>query len=669
MVFVCDFQVSQPYMWEDSFLQAATERYKCFLHLMYKSRGRIICIPTFDIDLVWHSHQLAPVAYAKDTKSLLGSVADYGTGTVDRGPGSKVGQVFEDTARLWESMFGLSYERAGSMYRNFKPVNVPPPPVFELKNSLVLEKPPTFLPWDARVADQNPTKYPVLTPRHVVQVCVLMKCVTNMVAIGKENSDLFIRLRTLDAYTLLKLDTPVVPLTQDPQWQKLWALQCETKTKGVTLELRSHVDGCMRTFHKTKRIGRARLTWQDLQKAPTLSHEIVFPLHEKRYKSIESRQPLQLRLDVSITPPVQAAYFLKSLPDRVTDDQGAMLSGTILRKRRWEPQAGRWISRTVVNHAGKENFVIRIRAAKGSWRKRGDRPVGVDWNERVINIHEGGWNYVVNSVGIAPEKIVGSATPLAHELEEYKLSWALSTGDTLIISRQMSDDNWERHLEFTLKTSGRGAGLARLVNGRKQQYEVPGASPQDEEGFITLIRYGPHTPQGKATALFSFKVSAMEVLPEEDVVLVLLLCTATMRSIADFGGLSAGNDYTRRRTKENNSGYKDWGSVILENTARHPNLAHWYWDCSQNAEEDEGDGENHPGRIAASDTKVVDWSGTELALKSTSSRRLATQSSTATAPAVEGCTPVKGHSGRRSGRSMSQITQNVNQSKRPTSVP
>jgi hypothetical protein len=49
------------------------------------------------------------------------------------------------------------------------------------------------------------------------------------------------------------------------------------------------------------------------------------------------------------------------------------------------------------------NFVpLSDRAAKGSWRKSGDRPVGVDWNERVINIHQGGWNYVANSVGIAP---------------------------------------------------------------------------------------------------------------------------------------------------------------------------------------------------------------------------------------------------------------------------
>lgn len=247
---------------------------------------------------------------------------------------------------------------------------------------------------------------------------------------------------------------------------------------------------------------------------------------------------------------------------------------------------------------GKESFVIRIRAAKGSWRKSGDRPVGVDWNERVINIHEGGWNYVASNVGIAPEKIVANASPLAHELEEYKLSWALSTGDTLIISRQMSDLNWERHLEFTLKTSGRGAGVARLVNGRKQQYEVPGASPQEEEGFVTLIRYGPHTPQGKATALFNFKISAIEVLPEEDVVLVLLLCTATMRSIADFGGLTAGNEYTRRRLKENNPGAKDWGSVVLENLSpRDSNLAHWYWHSQPGGDEDEGNGENHPGRL------------------------------------------------------------------------
>jgi len=109
------YYVSQPYMWEDAFLQASLERYKCFLHLLSKSKGKTFCVPTFDIDLIWHSHQLSPVAYAKDTKALLGSVVD----SVERGPGTKLAQDgFDHTATLWESTFGNSYEKAGSMYRD-----------------------------------------------------------------------------------------------------------------------------------------------------------------------------------------------------------------------------------------------------------------------------------------------------------------------------------------------------------------------------------------------------------------------------------------------------------------------------------------------------------------------------------------------------------------------
>jgi hypothetical protein len=51
-------QVSQPYMWEDSFLQVAKERYKCFLHMLSRLKGSSLCVPTFDIDLMWHAHQV-----------------------------------------------------------------------------------------------------------------------------------------------------------------------------------------------------------------------------------------------------------------------------------------------------------------------------------------------------------------------------------------------------------------------------------------------------------------------------------------------------------------------------------------------------------------------------------------------------------------------------------
>lgn len=588
------YQVSHPYMWEDAFLRAARERYKCFLHLLRKSQGKIFCVPTFDIDLMWHAHQQVPVAYARDTEAILGCVVDHHD-NLERGPDTKLGNGFEDTARLWESTFGHPYEKAGTLYRASKPVNLPAPPASEVTGTThVLERVPAILPWDFSRTDENAKKYPVLSPRHVSQVCVTIKD-TSMMGRDSTRAGLFVRLKVLDAYKLLKLDAPV---TSDPHWQKLWVLQCEAKTKGVTLELRSYVEGC---FRSTKRLGGTRITWNELQKTPMLSQEATLTV-KKRH-----RYPLQIRLGISMTPPVQGSYLLKSVPDRVTDDKGQMLSSTIVRMRRNQPQCGRWVSRTVLNHAGKESFVIRIRAAKGVWKKSGDRPVGVDWNERVITVHEGGWNYIAHGVGIAPEKVVGSATPLAHELEEYKLNWALSTGDTLIISRQMGDLDWERHLEFTLNASA-GSGLARLVNGRKLQYEVPGASSEEEDGFVTLIRYSPESPQGKATALFNFKVSMMEVVPEEDVLLVLLLCTATLRSIADFGGLTTGNVHTRKRARESQPGLKDWDAVVQENCSKGSPLAVWHSKPGEysDGEDDFEDGENLPGRIAA------DWGGDDL---------------------------------------------------------
>jgi hypothetical protein len=63
----------------------------------------------------------------------------------------------------------------------------------------------------------------------------------------------------------------------------------------------------------------------------------------------------------SITPPVQAPYLLKALNDRVTDDTGAMLSKRLTRLNKYKPQEGRWISWTVLDHTGKECFIIRIR--------------------------------------------------------------------------------------------------------------------------------------------------------------------------------------------------------------------------------------------------------------------------------------------------------------------
>jgi hypothetical protein len=90
---------------------------------------------------------------------------------LERGPGTKLENGFEDTARLWESTFGHPYEKAGTLYRGSKPVNLPAPPASEVTGSTqVLERVPVILPWDFRSKDENVAKYPVLSPRHVSEV-------------------------------------------------------------------------------------------------------------------------------------------------------------------------------------------------------------------------------------------------------------------------------------------------------------------------------------------------------------------------------------------------------------------------------------------------------------------------------------------------------------------
>ena len=108
------------------------------------------------------------------------------------------------------------------------------------------------------------------------------------------------------------------------------------------------------------------------------------------------------------------------------------------------------------------------------------------------------------------------------------------------------------------------------------QYAVPCAAPEEEEGYVTLVRYTTESPQGQATALFNWKMSVMEILPEEDVVFVILICIATQRSVGDLGGKILHNRYKRRKVRQH-LGNRDWGSVVMgEGKGTPPEYMRWY---------------------------------------------------------------------------------------------
>ncbi|XP_050211883.1 glycine-rich domain-containing protein 1-like [Mercurialis annua] len=118
------YQVSGSYMNDDAYLEGSVARYRGFLHLIKRNQERALgefCVPTYDIDLIWHAHQLQPVAYCEDLVGMMGRVLDHDDTDSDRAKGHKLDTGFSGTTKQWEDTFGSRYCRAGAMYRGNAP--------------------------------------------------------------------------------------------------------------------------------------------------------------------------------------------------------------------------------------------------------------------------------------------------------------------------------------------------------------------------------------------------------------------------------------------------------------------------------------------------------------------------------------------------------------------
>ncbi len=70
--------------------------------------------PMYDIDLLWHTHQLHPLAYAADMTSWLGYVLNHDDTDQDRDVGSKLSNV-----RAWTSACFCNIPRKQSQTLKF----------------------------------------------------------------------------------------------------------------------------------------------------------------------------------------------------------------------------------------------------------------------------------------------------------------------------------------------------------------------------------------------------------------------------------------------------------------------------------------------------------------------------------------------------------------------
>ena len=129
------WHLSTPHFADDQFLKAGIERYHKFILLRKlqlddqqndSTKHPSMIVPTYDIDLMWHTHMLSGLTfYHNDCRMLLGGSTlnhDDGVGE-DRSQGGTLDVAFKKTKAIWKHSYGEDYSIPGGMYKGEPPTH------------------------------------------------------------------------------------------------------------------------------------------------------------------------------------------------------------------------------------------------------------------------------------------------------------------------------------------------------------------------------------------------------------------------------------------------------------------------------------------------------------------------------------------------------------------
>uniref|UniRef100_A0A0D6QZY7 Glycine-rich domain-containing protein-like n=1 Tax=Araucaria cunninghamii TaxID=56994 RepID=A0A0D6QZY7_ARACU len=503
-------QVSRQYMSDDRFLKGAEERYKGFLNLIKKNKENSIkcfCVPTYDIDLMWHSHQLQPIAYRRDMLNLLGKVLEHDDMDSDRSQGKKLDVGFTETTRQWENTYGMRYWRAGAMYKGEAPSLVPlAPPLLENTGCT------------AETLFQNDRKQQDLYLAQAVIVEVLLEAVkVKNVPEKKHGGSLFVRYYKQSNCNdnSLGIDAKEVQLSSESKRKQVSNFWCEA-SGDVIFELRS------RPFHSSEKskccnvLGQVSISLHTLLDSPTLSLEDWFTLSTDRQSN--DSKPISLHLALSVTPPIVAPYQLWAVSSHSLEKKHQLLQLI------WRSKQAKKVTR-FFDHANNEIFTVQTRKTKEPCVGSPEGSLRVSSGKRqIITIHR-------TNIDSENLKTYGEPVAKAEKLisEGEIVHWSLMDNACNLTLRNVNAI--EKEPIFELR--GNLGQPLRLLSGRKLQYEVKGSKPQIEREFVTLVRYTPEAPFGKATSLFNWKSLSVEVAEQESVLLVVVLSTIISASLTE----------------------------------------------------------------------------------------------------------------------------------------
>ncbi|BBN14328.1 hypothetical protein MPTK1_6g10720 [Marchantia polymorpha subsp. ruderalis] len=564
------FQVQRSWFTDDGYLEGALQRYKGYLFLIQQSLENrmakdrpVFIVPTYDIDLIWHSHQLHPIAYARHTRALFGTILDHDDTDTDRGEGAKLHSSFLETCDKWWATFGTVYERAGAMYRGPEPQPIPQSPDNDPK---ALEEERRLLEftykgrWNSSSFDSHMESCAEDSPdaylRSIFQVHLVVLGARNLPHPSTRFKEKFcVRVTTIKNCKALRTYSAAIkrsPFGDHAEWNYGLAMEAERGTEGLQFEV------CYHRFRKelfagrcfpsksspynyrphnivkygspmkkneksdTQILGKVSIPWSDLK------------LHSSKPDQWTTKSmvldllPVKLDISISVTPSQPGPKLLRALRSPVTDDSCKRIARDIDSDA--PLQSGRWTTKIVVNYTGEPLYVIRTRSA----HLASGAPASLQctWEDTIVQIHQA--ECVSDGVTTAGAAIA-TAKPLVsefHKAEKDQVQqWSLLNDGAILTVRKPPND---RPGNLDCEIHGRcGPHPMRLLSGRRIDYAT--ADETSTGKFLTLVRYTPDAPRGKATALLSLSSACFEIMPGESSVLVLVICSAVNMSMHDFG--------------------------------------------------------------------------------------------------------------------------------------
>jgi hypothetical protein len=133
-------------------------KYHRFIRIMKKYPLKI-AVPTLDVDLAWHTHQLSPKDYYEYTVTKTGKFIDHD----DKIEESQLSESFEWTTKTYQELYKEVYSECTCWYCESKPL---PPPLSKSHPFIIHHLSSSSIPSPSIPCPQNTTKVHVTKENH-----------------------------------------------------------------------------------------------------------------------------------------------------------------------------------------------------------------------------------------------------------------------------------------------------------------------------------------------------------------------------------------------------------------------------------------------------------------------------------------------------------------------